>query len=219
MLVQSLPLRSLSGISIIPVAVEHAAAFASLIQQNTQHLQAYLPAVAHLSSIEAAENHLRLAVERASQTEIFEWHIFVGDALCGSVRLKDIDMNNRKAEIGYFIGQQFTGKGIVSAAVSTVLEFCFGPLHLNRIELRCASGNEASKRVAERLGFAHEGVLRQGEFLNGLFVDQDVYGLLATDFENRFSDETAKSCLPLAAIAAAMRTGGSDWPGGEVVGC
>jgi ribosomal-protein-serine acetyltransferase len=86
---------------------------------NTQrpHLQAYLPAVADLSSIEAAEDHLRLAVEHASQAEIFEWNLFVGDTLCGSVRLKDIDLSNRTAEIGYFIGQQFTGKGIVSSAV------------------------------------------------------------------------------------------------------
>lgn len=55
-------------------------------------------------------------------------------------------------------------------------------MNLNRIELRCAAGNEPSKRVAERLGFALEGVLRQDEYLHDLFVDQHVYGLLAIDF-------------------------------------
>lgn len=185
MLVQALPLRSLSGISIIPVAVEHATALASLVQQNIEHLKVYLPAVANLSSVAAAGGHLCFAVEHASKAEIFEWHLFVEGTLCGSVRLKDIDMSDRKAKIGYFIGQRFTGKGIVSSAVFTVLEFCFGPLNLNRIELRCASGNEPSKRVAERLGFVHEGVLRQEEYLNGVFVDHHIYGLLATDFEAR----------------------------------
>jgi ribosomal-protein-serine acetyltransferase len=183
MLVQALPLKSISGISIIPVAVEHATALASLVQQNIEHLQAYLPAVADLSSVEAARDHLCFAAERASKAEIFEWHLFVDGTLCGSVRLKDIDKSDRKAKIGYFIGQQFTGKGIVSSAVFTVLEYCFGPLNLNRIELRCASGNEPSKRVAERLGFIQEGVLRQEEYLNGVFVDQNVYGLLSIDFE------------------------------------
>lgn len=181
---QSLPLRSPSGISVLPVAVEHATALASLVQKNTEHLRIYLPAVASLSSIEAAEDHLRHAVEYASKAEIFEWHLFVDGTLCGSVRLKHIDSSNRKAEIGYFIGQQFTGKGLASSAVFTVLEFCFGTLNLNRIELRCASGNEASKRVAERSGFVHEGVVRQGELLNGVFVDHHIYGMLAADFED-----------------------------------
>jgi ribosomal-protein-serine acetyltransferase len=54
-------------------------------------------------------------------------------------------------------------------------------LHLNRIELRFASGNEASRRVAERLGFSPEGLLRQDECLNGVFVDQHVYALLAAE--------------------------------------
>lgn len=181
----SLPLRSASGISIIPAAVEHATALASLVQQNTEHLQAYLPAVVSLSSIEAAADHLRFAAERAAKAETFEWNLFVDGTLCGSVRLKDIDKSDRKAEIGYFIGQRFTGKGIVSSAVFTVLEFCFGSLNLNRIELRCASGNEPSKRVAERLGFVCEGILPQGEVLGGVFVDQHVYGLSAADFETQ----------------------------------
>jgi len=181
--VQPLPLKSPSGVSIIPVAVEHAAALASLVQKNIEHLQAYLPAVADLCSVETARDHLCRAVERASEGEIFEWHLFVEGSLCGSVRLKDIDRSDRKAKIGYFIGHQFAGRGIVSSAVSTVLEFCFGSLNLNRIELRCAVENVRSKRVAERLGFLHEGVLRQDECLNGVFVDQNIYGLLTTDFE------------------------------------
>ena len=180
---QALPLKSPSGVSIIPVAVEHATALASLVQKNIEHLQVYLPAVADLCSVETARDHLCRAVARASEGEIFEWHLFVEGALCGSVRLKDIDRSDRKAKIGYFIGHEFGGRGIVSSAVSTVLEFCFGPLNLNRIELRCAVENVRSKRVAERLGFLHEGVLRQEECLNGVFVDQNIYGLLTKDFE------------------------------------
>jgi ribosomal-protein-serine acetyltransferase len=66
--------------------------------------------------------------------------------------------------------------------VSAVLAYCFNHLHLNRIELRCASENAGSMRVAERLGFSPEGLLRQDECLNGVFVDHYVYGLLADEF-------------------------------------
>ena len=176
------PLKTSSGVFIIPVAVEHAPALASLVQKNVEHLKVFLPAVAELCSLERARDHLCYAVERASVGEIFEWHLFVEDSLCGSVRLKDIDGVNRKAKIGYYIDSRFSGKGIVNSAVSTVLEFCFGALALNRIELRCAPENLPSKRVAERLGFLHEGVLRQEECLNGVFVDQHVYAMLTQDF-------------------------------------
>jgi ribosomal-protein-serine acetyltransferase len=180
--VQIIPLESATGVSIIPVAVHQAADLASLVQQNIEHLRTHLPAVADLSTAEAAANHLLAAEQRAASGDIFEWHLFVDGTLCGSVRLKDIDHGNRKAQIGYFIGSQFAGRGFVTSEVSAVLAYCFGPLGLNRIELRCALGNQRSKRVAERLGFVHEGLLRQGQFLNGALVDLHVYGLLGADF-------------------------------------
>ena len=179
----SQPLKSASGVFIIPVAVEHANALASLVQKNIEHLQTFLPAVAELSSVEAARDHLCYTVECASNGEVFEWHLFSEGTLCGSIRLKDIDRSDRKAKIGYYIDHRFAGRGIVGSAVSAVLAFCFGPLGLNRIELRCASGNVPSKRVAEKLGFLHEGILRQEEYLNGVFVDQHIYGMLSQDFE------------------------------------
>jgi ribosomal-protein-serine acetyltransferase len=171
-----------SGVSIVPVSVEHAAGLAELVQQNIEHLQAYLPAATNLTTVEAAETHLLAATERAASGDMLEWHIFVDGALCGSIRLKNISRNNRRAEIGFFLGRQFTGKGIVTSAVSAVLACCFNHLHLNRIELRCASENAGSMRVAERLGFSPEGLLRQDECLNGVFVDHYVYGLLADEF-------------------------------------
>lgn len=179
---QIISLESAPDIAIVPVAVHHAADLALLVHQNIEHLRIYLPAVTDLSSVEAASAHLLAATERATNGEVFEWHLFVGGVLCGSVRLKDIDKVDRKAKIGYFIGSQFAGRGIVTSAVRAVLAYCFGPLNLNRIELHCASGNERSKRVAERLGFVQEGTLRQDEYLNGAFVDQHVYGLLGSDF-------------------------------------
>ena len=171
-----------SGIAIVPASVEHASMLAALVAENRAHLNAYLPMVATLSSPEAARAHLARAAARAADGEVFEWHLFAGDALCGAVRLNDVDRDDCKATIGYFLGSQFAGKGIVTAALKAVLAWCFGQLGLNRIALHCASANLRSMRVADRLGFVREGLLRQNEFLNGEFVDQYVYGLLAAEF-------------------------------------
>ncbi|MDO8039322.1 GNAT family N-acetyltransferase [Janthinobacterium sp. SUN137] len=160
---------------------EHAQALATLVAENREHLQAYLPAVVQLDSFGEAQAYLQAACARAASGEVLEWHVFSGTALCGSIRLKDIDTEDRKAKIGYYLGRQFQGRGIASAAVRAVLAHAFGALQLHRIELQCAAGNGASMALAERLGFAHEGVLRQAELLNGVFVDLHVFGLLQAD--------------------------------------
>jgi ribosomal-protein-serine acetyltransferase len=171
-----------SGIAIVPVTLDHAAMLAALVREDREHLHTFLPPVATLTSTEAARAHLERAALSAQEGTIFEWHLFMDDTLCGSVRVRDIDLANRKAAIGYFLGSRFTGKGVVTAALQTVLAWCFGPLELNRVELRCATGNAPSIRVAERLGFAREGLLRQDGSLNGVFVDHYVYGLLKAEF-------------------------------------
>lgn len=178
-----IPLDSSCGICLQPAAVPHAAALAALLLQERAHLQHYLPALGALVSIEAARLHLAAAEERARHHEIFEWNLFDGEVLCGAIRLKNIDRDNRKAEVGYFLGSAYVGKGIVTSSMRSVLAFCFDTLALNRLELRCAAGNRRSMAVAGRLGFVLEGVMRQDEFLNGEFVDQHVYGLLRRDFK------------------------------------
>jgi ribosomal-protein-serine acetyltransferase len=165
---------------------------AALVRQDMEHLEAYLPMVASLSTVDAATAHLERAVVRAAEGEVVEWHLFDDDRLCGAVRVKDIDHADRKGGIGYFLGSQFTGKGIVSAALRAVLEWCFDTLGLNRIELRCATSNAPSIRVAERLGFVREGLLREDECLHGAFVDHYVYGLLQADFKRQAADRCSR---------------------------
>jgi ribosomal-protein-serine acetyltransferase len=53
---------------------------------------------------------------------------------------------------------------------------------LHRIVVRCAVGNERSVRVAERLGFRREGLLREAHYVGGRFLDQHIYSLLRHEF-------------------------------------
>jgi len=174
---------------------------AALVEQDQAHLNAFLPMVATLSTLDAARAHLERAAIRAADGEVFEWHLFMGGALCGSVRVRDIDPDDRKASIGYFVGTRFSGMGIVSSALRAVLAWCFDTLGLNRIDLRCATSNAPSIRLAERLGFMREGLLRQDECLHGVFVDHYVYGLLNTEFTR--SQLTTANPRPPASVPSA----------------
>lgn len=167
---------------MIPAAVADAGALAALVQENTAHLNKYLPKVVTLSSVQACTEHLQYVIEAGQQDELFEWHIFSANELCGAIRLNKIELGNHKASIAYYIGERFQGQGLATASVHAVLGYCFNQLGFNRIELQCTSTNLASQEVAKRLGFTWEGMLRQAELLNGVYVNLFVYGLLREDF-------------------------------------
>jgi ribosomal-protein-serine acetyltransferase len=170
------------GLRLTPIATDHAAALARLVRQNLVRFNAFLPAVAALTAEADALHRLQQSLARIEDGELLEWHLFDGDTLCGSVRLKEIDHEHGSAAIGYLLGGAFAGKGIATAAVSAVLRHAFETLGLRRISLVCASGNDASARLAERLGFVREGTFRQAECLHGAIVDLHSYGLLRDEW-------------------------------------
>jgi RimJ/RimL family protein N-acetyltransferase len=107
------------------------------------------------------------------------WAIRDGDGLAGMIgvhRIKD-----GAAELGYWLAPHARGRGYVSEAANTVVDFAFGPLRLDRLEWHAVVGNHASARVARSLGFQLEGVRRHGLFHRGARVDGWIAGLLATD--------------------------------------
>ena len=176
-------LRISPTVSVTPASIGDATALAALVQENIAYLKKYLPKVVTLATVEATTEHLQYLNEAGQQDELFEWHIFSDNDLCGAIRLNKIELGNHKASIAYYIGERFQGQGLASSSVRAVLGYCFNKLGFNRIELQCTSTNLASQQLAKRLGFTWEGMLRQAELLNGAYADLFVYGLLREDFQ------------------------------------
>ena len=167
---------------MIPAAIADAAELASLVTENAAYLKKFLPKVVTLSTVAACTEHLQYVIDAGKEDELFEWHIFSNDKLCGAIRLNKIELQNHKASIAYYIGENCQGQGLASSSVRAVLGYCFNQLGFNRIELQCTSTNLASQQVAKRLGFVWEGMLRQAELLDGAYEDLFVYSLLREDF-------------------------------------
>jgi RimJ/RimL family protein N-acetyltransferase len=102
----------------------------------------------------------------------------------GEVLLKLIDPVHSQAELGFWIDDAWGGKGYVTEAAGEVLRYGFGPLALNRINGHSMVRNRASARVLARLGFRHEGCLRQRVRKWGIFEDVDAWSLLRSDPES-----------------------------------
>ena len=108
--------------------------------------------------------------------------IFTGTQFAGSAGLYKVDYVNKVARIGYWIDAAYAGKGLGPSAVRALVELAFADLGLNRIEIRCAPANHASRAVPQRLGFTEEGTHREVLALRGSFQDLIMYALLKRDW-------------------------------------
>ncbi len=98
--------------------------------------------------------------------------------LVGGVGLRDPHPVHRSAELGYWIGQPFWGRGYATEATSALVRLGLGPMHLRRLEACVFRGNERSAHVLQKLGFRHEGTRRRAFLVQGRWVDDVMFGLL-----------------------------------------
>lgn len=103
------------------------------------------------------------------------------DEFLGFVAIVRYDAEGREAELGYIVAPAARGRGVAARAVGLVTDWCLGPLGLERVELRIDTANAASVRVAEKLGYVREGVLRSVHFKAGQRSDMAVYSRLPDD--------------------------------------
>jgi ribosomal-protein-serine acetyltransferase len=102
--------------------------------------------------------------------------------LAGVLGLDPVNWANRSASLGYWLGEPYRGRGIMTRSVSAVLDLAFGRYGLHRVEIRAAPGNVRSRAIPERLGFTEEGLCREVEWLYDHFVDHVVYGMLVREW-------------------------------------
>jgi len=107
------------------------------------------------------------------------------DVLIGTATLFNLNLDNRRAEIGYGLDRAHWGKGYMNEALKALLTYAFEELGLHRIEADVDPRNSASIRTIERLGFQREGYLRERWQVNGEIQDTVFYGLLRPEWEAR----------------------------------
>ena len=112
------------------------------------------------------------------------WGVFESGAarLLGTISLFDIDTQNSSAEIGYRVAPWARNQGVGTAALRSVAEWAFKTLRLTRLQLLHGLENPASCRVAEKGGFALEGVLRSSyRYGDGELHSEHLHARLAGD--------------------------------------
>ena len=104
------------------------------------------------------------------------------DAVIGSCLLFRFEEGSARAELGYVLGRAHWGRGLMREALEALIDTAFGVMALRRIEAEIDPRNLPSTRLAERLGFTREGLLRKRWVAKGEAKDVAIFGLLQDEW-------------------------------------
>jgi diamine N-acetyltransferase len=108
----------------------------------------------------------------------------IGGLHIGNVGLHAIDWKNRNAELGIIIGEKsYWGQGYGTDAVRMMLNLAFREMNLHRVFLRVDADNTRGIRCYKKVGFQHEGTLREVGFRESQYLNQHMMSILASEFE------------------------------------
>jgi len=170
-------------ISLESLDEKHAIEMFDLIDSNRDHLRQWLPWVNPMQAIENLQNHIAYCKQNEAAGTDYPFAIKFNGKMAGRIGIHYIHHHNKIASLGYWLGNGYQGKGIMTRSCIALINHCFNELAMNRVEIKCATGNIKSGAIAEKLNFKQEGILRQAEFVNDRFLDLYLYSMLKDEWK------------------------------------
>ncbi|MEI6778512.1 MAG: GNAT family protein [Chloroflexales bacterium] len=173
------------GADLRLLETHHAEAFLEFVAANRAYLGPWLEWAHTITTLEDAQAFIERGTARYAQDGLPWVGIWQDDQMVGGMLFFPLDRPPRATEIGYWLSESASGHGLMSRAVRTMLSLAFDDLNLNRVALQTEVDNARACALAERLGFAFEGVRRQSWVNQGRLVDMAGYAILADDWRRR----------------------------------
>ncbi len=134
---------------------------------------------------EDALAHIAMIEEKIESNIGINWGITIkgSDKIIGIIGHYRIQPENHRAEIGYMSLPEYNGKGYITEAIKTVVEYGFEQMNLHSIEAVIDPDNTASEKVLQKNGFVKEAHILENELWEGKFWDTVIYSLLKRNFK------------------------------------
>lgn len=167
-----------SELLLRPLEPDDAQVMYDLVVTHRQELGRFMHWVWQYDSVEDA----RFFIESFEDEGMFDSGLPLAIAykgeFVGTIGFHRGDIKNRRVEMGYWISPKVWRQGLMQKALTRMLDYAFGQMKTNRIELRIHPDNLPSRRLAEKLHFLAEGLEREGIYLKDAYQDHVVYSLL-----------------------------------------
>lgn len=168
----------------------------ALTEKNRTYLRKWLPWIDASQSVNDTLSFIYKSQKQARSNQGIETAISWNGQIVGAIGLNSLDWQSKKCNLTYWIDQDFQSRGLVTRSCKAIICFALQELNMNKIEIRCATGNFKSRGIPERLGFLLEGMSRHSEWINDHYVDQAVYGMLKHEwklFVNKIQPEKVEA--------------------------
>ena len=151
------------------------------------------------ASVEATREYLTYVGQRYRTGDFYDWSMVIADAerpegrpageavgrMIGTCGFTSFNCPADSAEIGYVLNPAYQGRGLATEAVRRVLQFGFEELSLHRIEAHFIEGNDASRRLMERVGMTFEGYARESMKIKGRYRTIGTCAILRQEYLNQ----------------------------------
>ena len=151
---------------------------------NQAHLAPWMPWAEQLDRDQTAA-FLTQAEQQAAREDGVHCAITQDGRIVGVIGFHFVNRIHLATSIGYWLAADAQGRGTMTLALGALVDHAFDAWGLHRVEMQAAVDNVRSRAVAERLGFVHEGTLRQAERFAGRYADLDVFSVLAPEWRLR----------------------------------
>lgn len=161
-------------LSLVLVHDTFAQEVADLVNRQTDYLGVWLPWVQGYNE-DSYRHFANFALRRYADNEALHTHIVHEGRIVGAVSLNEIYYQLKKAEIGYWLSQDYQGRGIMTQAVKAIMTIAKDNYAMAVVNIKAAEHNLPSRKVAERLGFSFDGIIANNELVNGKILNHALY--------------------------------------------
>jgi len=165
--------------------LKNAKVLFELIESGRDYLREWLSWVDETKTIENSIFYIQSVSKSNVFSGRFVLEIWHNGIFAGLIDFHNGNKVNKSVEIGYWLGEKFQGKGIMTMACSKCIEYAFDKMQFNRIIIKCAAGNSKSQAIPTRLGFKFEGIEREGQNINGYCTDLIIFSILKLEWEKK----------------------------------
>ena len=160
-----------------------AATLFQLVEENREHLRAWLPWLDETTSIQDEIEFIHGQLIRHQKTDgslFLIWYL--GRTIVGTLSVNQVDHGNQTGWIGYWLDRGHTGKGIMTRAVGAIVDVLLVSCGFNRVVIEIGVGNSASMAIPLRLGFREEGKSIERQWMYDRWVDSLQFAITAREW-------------------------------------